>query len=295
MKLELFLEKMYEKNYKRFIFISLSLLVLSLVILGINYASKGSVIERDISLKGGISITIEKESLDEQEISSYLNEKFANINVRTLTDLSSRKSIGLIIESSDINENELRSALEEKISFTDSQYSSESYSSSFSESFYRQLALTLLFAFILMAIVVAVTFRTLIPSLAVILAALTDIVATLALLSLFGFHLSAGGIIALLLIMGYSIDTDVLLTTKLIKRKIGTLYERLAQSVKTGLTMTLTSLIAVFIGYLFSAASVLKEIFLIIFIALMFDIITTYIGNASILIWHLRNKKNEAG
>ena len=99
MKLELFLEKMYEKNYKRFIFISLGLLVLSLVILGINYASKGSVIERDISLKGGISITIEKESLDEQEISSYLNEKFANINVRTLTDLSSRKSIGLIINN----------------------------------------------------------------------------------------------------------------------------------------------------------------------------------------------------
>ena len=52
MKLELFLEKMYEKNYKRFIFISLGLLVLSLVILGINYASKGSVIERDISLMG---------------------------------------------------------------------------------------------------------------------------------------------------------------------------------------------------------------------------------------------------
>lgn len=293
MKLEIFLEKVYEKNYKKLIFISLGLLILSIVILGINYASKGSIIERDISLKGGISITIEKESLNENEISSYLNEKFGNINVRTLTDLSSRKNIGLIIESSTLSEEELKSALKEKIDFTEGEYSSESYSSSFSESFYKQLILTLIFAFILMAIVVALTFRTFIPSLAVILAALTDIIATLAVLSLFNFHLSAGGITALLLVIGYSIDTDVLLTTKLIKRKIGTMYERLSQSIRTGLTMTITSLVAVLIGYLFSVASVLKEIFLIIFIALIFDIITTYVGNASILIWYIKNKKNE--
>ncbi len=291
MKLESFLEKTYEKNYKKFVFISLGVLLLSIIILGINQISTGSMIERDISLKGGISITIEKEGLDEQEISSYLSNKFEDVNVRTLTDLSSRKNIGLIIESSSQNENELKSALREKIDFSENEYSSESYSSSFSESFYRQLILSLIIAFILMSIVVALTFRTFVPSIAVILAALTDIVATLAVLSLFNFHLSAGGITALLLIIGYSIDTDVLLTTKMIKRKIGTMYERMAQSIRTGLTMTFTAMAAVLVGYLFSAASVLKEIFLIIFIALIFDIITTYIGNASILIWHIKNKK----
>ena len=293
MKLEIFLEKVYEKNYKKLIFISLGLLILSIVILGINYTSKGSIIERDISLKGGISITIEKEDITEGEISSYLGQKFDNVNVRTLTDLSSRKNIGLIIESSTLNEQELKSALKEKIDFTEDEYSSESYSSSFSESFYRQLILSLIIAFVLMSIVVALTFRTFVPSIAVILAALTDIVATLAVLSLFNFHLSAGGITALLLVIGYSIDTDVLLTTKLIKRTIGTMYERMAQAIKTGLTMTFTAMAAVLVGYLFSAASVLKEIFLIIFIALIFDIITTYIGNASILIWHIKNKKHE--
>lgn len=291
MKLEAFLEKVYEKNYKKLILISLGLLIISLIILGINYFSTGYVIERDISLKGGISITIEKEGLNEQEISSYLNEKFGNVNVRTLTELSTRKNIGLIIESSNVNEDELKTALKEKINFEEKQYSSESYSSSFSESFYKQLIMVLIFAFILMAIVVAVTFRTFIPSLAVILAAVTDIITTLAVISLLNLQISAGGITAFLLIIGYSIDTDVLLTTKLIKRKIGTMYERFAQSVKTGLTMTVTSIAAVFVGYLFSAASVLKEIFLIIFIALIIDIITTYIGNGSILIWYIRNKK----
>ena len=285
------LEKIYDKNYKKLLLIPLILLALSIIFLAVNYARTGSVIERDVSLKGGISMTIEKEGLNEEEISSFLNSRYDDINVRVLTDLSTRKNIGLIIESSDVEEEQIKGTLREKVEFADEQYSAESYSATFSESFYKQLIMVLVFAFILMALVVAVTFRTFIPSLAVILAAITDIIVTLAIISLFGFQISAGGITAFLLVIGYSIDTDILLTTKLLKRKVGTLYERLGQSIKTGLTMTITSISAVFVGYLFSAASVLKEIFLIIFIALIIDIISTYLGNASILLWYIKKKK----
>ena len=285
------LEKIYDKNYKKLLLIPLILLALSIIFLAVNYARTGSVIERDVSLKGGISMTIEKEGLNEEEISSFLNSRYDDINVRVLTDLSTRKNIGLIIESSDVEEEQIKGTLREKVEFADEQYSAESYSATFSESFYKQLIMVLVFAFILMALVVAVTFRTFIPSLAVILAAITDIIVTLAIISLFGFQISAGGITAFLLVIGYSIDTDILLTTKLLKRKVGTLYERLGQSIKTGLTMTITSIAAVFVGYLFSAASVLKEIFLIIFIALIIDIISTYLGNASILLWYIKKKK----
>ena len=236
-------------------------------------------------------MTIEKENFDGIEISDYLNQKYSDINVRTLTDLSTRKNIGLIIESSGIAEEELKSVLREKIQFDEGQYSAEEYSSAFSESFFRQLIKVLIFAFVLMAIVVAVTFRDFIPSLAVILAAITDLLVTLAVISLAGIKLSSGGIIAFLLVIGYSIDTDILLTTKLLKRKVGTMYERFAQSITTGLTMTITTVVAVLVAFIFSTAPVLKQIFLIIFIALIVDIISTYVGNASILIWHIKNKK----
>lgn len=285
------LERIYEKNYKKLILVPIILLVLSLIFLTFNYVTTGFIIERDVSLKGGISITIEQENLDEQEISNFLNSKYEDISVRTLTDLYSRKNIGLMIEASDIGEPELKATLKERIQFTEAQYSAEEYSATFSESFYRQLVMVLLFAFILMAMVVAITFRTLIPSLAVILAAITDLVVTLAIVSLFGMKLSSGGIIAFLLVIGYSIDTDVLLTTKLIKRRIGTLYERLEQAMKTGLTMTITTLTAIFVAFLFSTAPILKQIFLIILVALIVDIISTYFGNASILIWYLKKKK----
>jgi preprotein translocase subunit SecF len=285
------LERIYDKNYKKLLLVPVILLLLSIIVLSINYASTGEVIERDVSLKGGISITIQKDNLDEQEISSFLNNKYNDINVRTLKDLSSRKDIGLIIEASDIDEQEIKQALKEEIGFTENQYSAEEYSATFSESFYRQLIMALTFAFILMAIVVAVTFRTLIPSLAVILAAITNLIVTLAIISLFNVKISSGGIIAFLLVIGYSIDTDVLLTTKLIKRRIGTIYERLKQAMITGLTMTITTLIAIFVAFLFSTAPVLRQIFLIILIALIVDIIATYFGNASILIWYLKEKK----
>jgi len=285
------LEKIYDKNYKKLLLVPIILLIISIIILAVNFASTGSVIERDVSLKGGISITIEQENLNEQEISNFLNQKYPDINVRTLTDFSSRKNIGLIIESSGITEPELKEILKEKIQFTEAQYSAEEYSATFSESFYKQLVMVLVFAFLLMAIVVAITFRTLIPSLAVILAAITDLVVTLAIISLIGVKISSGGIIAFLLVIGYSIDTDVLLTTKLLKRKVGTLYERLKQAMTTGLTMTVTTLTAIFVAFLFSTAPVLKQIFLIILIALIVDVISTYFGNASILLWYLKKKK----
>ena len=285
------LERIYEKNYKIFIIISLSLLVLSMIVLAVNYASTGSVIERDVSLRGGLSVTIEDKNLNEREISDFLNSRYSDVNVRTLTDLSTRENIGLIIEASGIEEQGLKEALREKIQFTEGQYSVEEYSAAFSESFYKQLILVLIFAFILMAIVVAITFRTFIPSMAVILAAVTDLIAALATVSLFGMKISSGGIIAFLLVIGYSVDTDILLTTKLLKRKVGTMYERLKQSMTTGLTMTITTIVAVFVAFLFSTAPVLKQIFMIIMIALIIDIISTYLGNASILIWYLKRKK----
>ena len=151
--------------------------------------------------------------------------------------------------------------------------------------------MTVIFAFVLMAIVVYIVFRTFVPSLAVVFAAFSDIIITLGVLSLFRMDISSGGIMALLLVIGYSIDTDILLTTRLLKRKVGNIYERLKGAITTGLTMTVTTIAALLVGFIFSTAPVLKEIFLIILIALVIDIITTYLGNASMLLWYIKREK----
>lgn len=285
------LEEFYEKNYKKILVIPYILLMIAILFLVFNYTSSGEIIERDISLKGGTSITIYKEGIDHNEIESFLKEKFSDIRVRGLTDFSSGKNIGIIVEFSGVEESLIKDNLKEKIDFNEEDYSSETTGSKFGEGFYKSLMITILFAFLFMAVVVFITFRTLVPSLAVISAALIDLVVTLAIVSILNFKLTSAGIVAFLLVIGYSIDTDILLTTRLIKSGKGNLYERLKGAIKTGLTMTITTVVALSVGSLFTTSFVLKQMFIIIIIALIVDIIATYLANAPILIWYCKKKK----
>jgi preprotein translocase subunit SecF len=117
------------------------------------------------------------------------------------------------------------------------------------------------------------------------------LVCTIAVLSLLNVQLSTAGIAAILLLIGYSIDTDILLTTKLLKRTEGSIFDRLYASAKTGLTMTGTTLAALAIGYIVATSLVLQQMFLVIIIGLLFDVIFTYSMNAGLLVWYLKKKR----
>jgi preprotein translocase subunit SecF len=147
-----------------------------------------------------------------------------------------------------------------------------------------------------MAVVVFFIFRTTIPSLAVILSAFADIVLTLALVDYLGISLSSAGIVAFLMIIGYSVDTDIMLTSHLLKRRDASINSRLMTSLKTGLTMTLTSIVAVLIAFFITASfsEVLRQIFLILIIGLSFDIMNTWLMNATILRWYVERKQRRS-
>jgi len=147
----------------------------------------------------------------------------------------------------------------------------------------QQTITAILIAFIAMAVVVFITFRAWVPSMFVILAAVSDIISTLAVISLLGIKLSTAGVAAFLMLIGYSVDTDILLTTRVLKRKEGTVFERILKAMKTGMTMSGTSLFAAFVAFYFSKSDVIRQIMLIIFIGMLFDMIYTWLQNASIL------------
>ena len=52
------IEHFYLKNYKKLLLIPLIILAISMVILAFQYSSKGTIINKDVSLKGGLSATI---------------------------------------------------------------------------------------------------------------------------------------------------------------------------------------------------------------------------------------------
>ena len=130
-----------------------------------------------------------------------------------------------------------------------------------------------------------------IPAFAVILCAFTDILFTLVTVNLLGMKISTAGIVAFLMLIGYSVDTDILLTSRVLKRKQSVNHE-IFSSFKTGITMTMTAIIAILSTLLviYEFESVLNQIFTILLIGLGFDIFNTWITNTSIIKWYVESK-----
>ena len=149
----------------------------------------------------------------------------------------------------------------------------------------------LLVAFLLMSIVVFIYFRTFIPSVAVIAAAFSDIVVTLAIFNLTGLKLSTAGVAAFLMLIGFSVDTDMVLSTRLLKRTEGTVMERIYGATKTGLTMIFTTLAAIITTLFFVQSEVIKQIMIVLLIGLLVDFIMTWIQNVGILRLYLEKRK----
>jgi preprotein translocase subunit SecF len=159
--------------------------------------------------------------------------------------------------------------------------------------FYKQLIIALIISFCLMSLVIFFLFRTFVPSIAVIFAAFGDIVMPLALLNILGMKISAAGIAAFLMLIGYSVDTDILLTTRVLKKREGTVNQRIYSSFKTGIFMTLTALLAVLPAFFIVTGlpDSFRQIFLILAIGLFADILNTWLANASIIKWYAEARR----
>lgn len=282
----------YDRYYKILLLIPVIIMLLSLVYLGIFYSKNHDFINKDVTLSGGTTITINGD-MNTDKLESQLKSKFLDINFRELTDLTTGKTIAFVIESS-AQSDILKSAIEEILGYklTDQNSSIEFTGPTLSTNFYKQLIIALIISFILMSIVIFALFRTFIPSIAVIFAAFADIAMTLALIDFLGIKISAAGIAAFLMLIGYSVDTDILLTTRAIKKTGGTLNKRIFGAFKTGIFMTATALVAILPAFFIVTGlpDSFRQIFLILALGLFADIINTWLTNASIIKWYCDKK-----
>lgn len=283
----------HDRYYKLLLLIPIAFLVFSSVYMFVFYSNNQDFIYKDISLTGGTSVTLYN-TLNAVELKQELSGKLEGINIREIYDLVTREQKALVIETKTDGDT-TKEVLEEYLGYTlNSENSSFEFTgSALSESFFKQLLIAILVAFIFMAIVVFIIFRTFVPSIAVIISAFADILMTLTLVNFLGIKMSSAGIVAFLMLIGYSVDTDILLTTRILKRSEGSLNERILGAFKTGITMTLTSLSAIIFALIIvkSFSIVLSQIFTILAIGLGFDILNTWITNVSILKWYMEKKQ----
>lgn len=166
--------------------------------------------------------------------------------------------------------------------------SAQSTSPSFGADTQQLALLGVATAFVGMSIVVFLLFRTLIPSVAVVVSAFSDMLVPLAIMNLVGIELSLGTVAALLMLIGYSVDSDILLTSHVLRRR-GGFYESAYRAMQTGVTMTLTSLSAVTVMAIASWAlgiDLLLAIGTVLALGLATDLMNTYLFNIGLLRWY---------
>jgi preprotein translocase subunit SecF len=291
-----FLLQIYDVHYKKLLMLSFLLLVACIGVLAHHKLTTGEFVDKGVSLKGGLTLTVPATEADSDSFEAALSTSFpeADVSVRGTTEGGVLKA--LIIEASDIQEDTLVAALKENgLAMIPGSYSVEVMGSSLGESFYRQTVIAILLSFLFMAVVVFITFRSTLPSIFIILAAASEIISTIAVVNLLGVKLSTAGVAAFLMIIGYSVDTNILLTVKVLKHQTRTVFERTAETMRTGVLMSLTAFAATMVGYFFIQSDAVKQIMLIISIGLLFDIVYTWLQNAGILRWYLERVHAEHG
>ncbi len=287
----------YVKNVtlKQMLIIPAVLLLLSLSILAYTTYTTGTPVELGVEFKGGTVITFDSTKTPDQ-----LKEEFkAYPVVQARQEFSGSK--WRLVQFGPMNEVQL-SDLTKKINSEYSNVEIKQMGEVVSKSLQGQAVRAILFSFLGMALVVFIVFRTFVPSVAVVISAFADIAFAAAMMDLFRIELSLGTVAALLMLIGYSVDTDILLTTRLLKRK-GELNDKIKDAMKTGLTMTTTTLaalIAIFFvssgSYLvssFTSIYLIRDISIVLIFGLVADIINTWMTNVGILRWYIERGTQE--
>ena len=261
---------------KKMMAVPASLFAVAAVIVIITFIMTGMPVTPGIDFAGGTAVTIYTDD-SKEELEAY----FEGYDLKSIDEGISG---GYYLKFGPMSN-------EEMMAFND--YILEGYpdagidqiGANFGATLQAQAFLALLFAFLGMAVVVFIAFRKILPALTVVFAGVADIKITAAYMNIFGIELSLATTAALLMLIGYSVDSNILLTTKVLKRQ-GNLEEKMEGAFHTGFIMTSTTfcaILAMFIVSLIGNVPTLYTISAVLLIGLICDLIFTWGFNAGML------------
>lgn len=140
-------------------------------------------------------------------------------------------------------------------------------------------------AVVAMGIIIFIAFRRRFTVGAILLVVGLDMLSVFGCMAIFGVPLSLGSVAGLLMLIGYCVDTNILLSTRVLKRVSGEAREHAADAMKTGLMMSGTTLIVLITLNLLTTASLLAELSAVLIFGIIIDIFNTWFLNAGLLLW----------
>jgi len=271
---------------RQIMLIPIAIIALAIIILGATYLSTGSPVKLGVEFTGGTLVTVPTTESEE-----VLKEKYSGYPLLEVRNIGSRYMIQFG-PMDDTQYEELAEKINSEYNDAEIRYMGPIYSRALQEDALRYIPLSFLF----MAIVVFIIFREAFVSGLVVLCALADILIAAASMNVVGVSLSLGTVAALLMLIGYSVDTDILLSMRVLKRK-GTVDEKIVGAMGTGIMMTTTTGAAVLSLFLisnlylvvpsFTRMAIIADISTVLLFGLIADVLNTWITNAQGLRWYV--------
>ncbi len=265
-------------HYRKMITYPLIVFIAAVLILAVHFPTLG------IDLRGGVVVTAYGVSANPDQLAKDLSSALGvQVKVESFTGVG---TTGVrIYAPAGTDPEKIISLMKEK--YPDAKYSQNVVQPTFGKVAQRQGMKAIALAFLAMAAVVFLFFRNPVSSMAIIFSAFSDMTIAVALMGVFGIELTTATIAALLMLIGYTVDSNILLTTKLLKRKEDTIEDAYLSAVSTGFTMSTTTLGALFVLWLISTSQTIDNIAIVLIFGLLADFMNTWIFNAGVLKWYL--------
>ncbi|MEM3086440.1 MAG: protein translocase subunit SecF [Halobacteria archaeon] len=297
---------------RRLLLLPLVLLLLSLAVIGHSFATGGGPLRLGLEFSGGTLV-----SLPTPETREALEARFAGYPLAGVREAGERK----VLQFGPMDDRRLE-GLASLLStgYPDAQV--EQVGEVMGRALQEQTAGLVAASFLMMSLVVAVKFRKLIPALTVIGSVGADLAAAVAFMRLAGVELSFGTLTALVMLIGYGVDSNILLAVHLLRKRERwaegpppvrgkpppppppepEVAAKVGEARRTGLMMSGTTLAV--LGVIFAVASyallagftqarILADISLVLLAGLSADLVNTWMLNAGLLRWHLERRPPE--
>ena len=272
---------------KRMMLIPFLIFLVAAAIVGVTFVTTGMPVTPGIDFAGGTAVTIHTTDTKEQIQAFYTGYPLTSIDEGV-------GNAGYYIKFGPMSNEEMMKFNEETLAkYPDA--SIDQIGANFGATLQSQAMVALLFAFIGMAVVVFIAFRKLIPAATVVFAGVADITITAGVMNVLGIELSLATTAALLMLIGYSVDSNILLTSKVLKRQ-GKLVDKMAGAFHTGFIMTTTTLaaiVAMLIVALIGQVPTLYNIAAVLVIGLICDMIFTWAFNAGVLRLYMEKEEGK--
>jgi len=255
-----------------------------------------SLLESDVLTTNASADAVAKYAAARQEVDRMSDELFAiallTKNSSQITNSNELKGeVSLAYRQiTDGYSSALSSTLSSLVNYESASFNE--VSASLSAKFIDKAFMVVIYSVILVSIAVFIIFRTFVPSLAVLLGAACDVMIALGAMGLLGIPFTLASFAALIMLVGFSLDTDVLLTMRVIKRKEGTPRERAYDAMKTGMTMSMALLLAFICLFILASVTHINtyyEISSVAIAGLLGDLVATWLLNGIIVLWYLEH------